>query len=211
MARTGGTGQLTVYSEGWINAEGRLLDENGDLIASDSDSAAGFNFRIVRDRDAALHERFSRPGRSTPSSKLPNLARIFHQSRLLNRQMPLSSNRLIPYFEDPAGYKLRWPRPRTVGSGHERSRRRRPWGTFSRVSARGRYTIRHGYASVSYLATGAPSRCYLLAGAPSRCYLLARGAPSRCYLLARGAPSRSAAEGSEHAHAGKILRDHRGP
>ena len=64
------SGQLTVYSEGWINAEGRLLDENGDLITSDSDSAAGFNFRIVRDLDAGtyfvrIHERFSRPGAYT--------------------------------------------------------------------------------------------------------------------------------------------------
>ena len=169
-------------------------------------------------------------------------------SRLLNRQISFSSNRLIPYFESPAGvsvrssrdgantgarhfppsrgictrsaricclgdqshgtterlpagYKLRWPRPRTVGSGHGRSRRRRPWGTFARVRAHGRYTIRRGYASVSSLARGAPSRCCLLA----------RRAPSRCCLLARGAPSRSPAEGSEHPHAGKILRDHRGP
>ena len=64
------SGQLTVHSEGWINAEGRLLDENGDLIASDSDSAAGFNFRIVRDLDAGtyfvrIHERASRPGAYT--------------------------------------------------------------------------------------------------------------------------------------------------
>ena len=37
-----------------------------------------------------------------------------------------------------------------------------------------------------------------------------RGYDCRCY--ARGAPSRSPAEGSpEHAHTGKILRDHRGP
>ncbi len=122
-------------------------------------------------------------------------------SRLSNKQMSFSSNRLIPYFENPAGYKLRWPRPRTVGSGHGQSRRRRPWGTFSRVSAHGRYTIRRGYASVFSFARGFPSRCCLLA----------RGAPSRCCLLARGAPSRSPAEGPEHPHAGKILRDHRGP
>ncbi|MCY3620310.1 MAG: S8 family serine peptidase [Gammaproteobacteria bacterium] len=32
-------GQLTIHSEGWINAEGRLLDGEGDLIASDSDGA----------------------------------------------------------------------------------------------------------------------------------------------------------------------------
>ena len=64
------SGQLTVHSEGWINAEGRLLGENGDLIASDSDSASGFNFRIVRDLDAGtyfvrIHERFSRSGAYT--------------------------------------------------------------------------------------------------------------------------------------------------
>ena len=64
------SGQLTVHSEGWINAEGRLLDEDGDLIASDSDSASGFNFRIVRDLDAGtyfvrIHERWSRPGAYT--------------------------------------------------------------------------------------------------------------------------------------------------
>ncbi len=106
--------------------------------------------------------------------------------------MSLSSNRSIPYFENPAGYKLRWPRPRTVGSGHGRSRRRRPWGTFARARAHGRYTIRRGYASVSFHARDAPSRCCLHArGAPSRCCLHARGAPSRCCLHARGAPSRS--------------------
>ena len=64
------SGQLTVHSAGWINAEGRLLDEDGDLIASDSDSGAGFNFRIVRDLDAGtvfvrIHERFLRPGAYT--------------------------------------------------------------------------------------------------------------------------------------------------
>ena len=61
------SGELTVHSAGWINAEGRLLDEDGDLIASDSDSDADYNFRIVRDLDAGtyfvrVHERFRRPG-----------------------------------------------------------------------------------------------------------------------------------------------------
>ena len=48
-------GQLTVHSEGWIDAEGRLLDEDGDFIASDSDGAADYNFRIARDMDAGTH------------------------------------------------------------------------------------------------------------------------------------------------------------
>ena len=64
------SGELTVHSKGWINAEGRLLDEDGDFIASDSDSGADFNFRIVRDVAAGtyfvrIHERFSRPGAYT--------------------------------------------------------------------------------------------------------------------------------------------------
>ena len=47
------SGELTVHSEGWTDVEGRMLDENGDLIASDSDSAADFfNFRMVRDVEA---------------------------------------------------------------------------------------------------------------------------------------------------------------
>ena len=95
------------------------------------------------------------------------------------------------FFGNPAGYKLRWPRPRTVGSGHGRSRRRRPCGTFARMLARARSTIRRGYASVSFHARGAPSRCCLHArAASSRCYLLARGTPSRCCLL-RGVPPRA--------------------
>ena len=95
-----------------------------------------------------------------PTTPSPDIS----PSRLLNRQMSLSSNRLISYFENPAGYKLRWPRPRRAGPGHRRSRRRRLWGTFARVRAHGRFTIRRGYASAH-----------------------------------------------EHTHAGKILRDHRGP
>ncbi|MDE0192777.1 MAG: hypothetical protein OXQ90_15600, partial [Gammaproteobacteria bacterium] len=63
-------GQLTIHSEGWINAEGRLLDGEGDVIASDSDGAVDYNFRMVRDVDAGtyfvrVHERFSRPGAYT--------------------------------------------------------------------------------------------------------------------------------------------------
>ena len=61
------SGQLTVRSEGWINAEGRLLDGDGDSFAIDSDSGTDYNFRIVRDLDAGtyfvrIHERFARPG-----------------------------------------------------------------------------------------------------------------------------------------------------
>ena len=62
------SGELTVHSEGWINAEGRLLDEDGDLIARNSDSGSGYNFRIVWDLDAGtyfigVHEyRFFWPG-----------------------------------------------------------------------------------------------------------------------------------------------------
>ncbi len=103
-------------------------------------------------------------------------------------------NRIRSSFGKSAGYELRWPRPLTAGPGHGRSRRRRPWGTCSRVRAHGRYTIRRGYASVSFGARGSPSR-----------------APAEGFFLARGSPSHSPAEGSEHAHAGKILRDHRGP
>ena len=46
------SGELTVHSEGWADVEGRLLDEDGDFIASDGDSGADSNFRIVRDVDA---------------------------------------------------------------------------------------------------------------------------------------------------------------
>ena len=70
-------------------------------------------------------------------------------SRLSNKQMSFFFNHVRWFFENPAGYKRRWPRPR--------------W-SFARVRAHTRYTIRHGYASAR-----------------------------------------------EHAHAGKILRDHRGP
>ncbi|MCY3841476.1 MAG: hypothetical protein OXH09_23010 [Gammaproteobacteria bacterium] len=65
------SGELTAHSEWWINAEGRLLDEDGDLITSASGGAAAdFNFRIVRDLDAGtyfvrIHERFSRAGAYT--------------------------------------------------------------------------------------------------------------------------------------------------
>ena len=179
--------------------------------------------------------------------------------------MSFAFNQVLTFFNSCALYRLRWPRPRTVGSGHGRSRRRRPWVTFARVRAHGCYTIRHGYASVSSHARGAPSRCCLLAsfhpGAGARthreqwrvlrtpgmsCTMSLSGqrpCPQWCFdcefgpdrarrfdavaqstrlkLLprssgenlfhGRGAPSRSPAEGSEYAHAGKILRDHRGP
>ena len=64
------SGQLTVHSEGWINAEGRLLDEDGNVVASDSDGGADYNFRIVRDLDPGtyfvrIHERQKRPGAYT--------------------------------------------------------------------------------------------------------------------------------------------------
>ena len=64
------SGQLTIHSEGWIDAEGRLLDGEGDLIVSDSDSAADFNFRMIRDLDAGTYfvevqEYSSRPGAYT--------------------------------------------------------------------------------------------------------------------------------------------------
>ena len=49
------SGQLTVHSEGWINAEGRLLDEDGDFLASNSDSGADFNFRISRELGAGTY------------------------------------------------------------------------------------------------------------------------------------------------------------
>ena len=110
--------------------------------------------------------------------------------------MSLCFNQLRTFVGHSAGNRLRWPRPRTVGPGHGRRRRRRLWGTFARVRAHGRYTIRHGYASASLLARGGPSRCCLLArGAPSRCCLLARGGPSRCCLLAKGAALLSSCEG----------------
>ncbi|MCY4060051.1 MAG: hypothetical protein OXG44_18865, partial [Gammaproteobacteria bacterium] len=69
------TGQLTIHSEGWINAEGRLLDGEGDLIASDSDGAVDYNFRIVRDLEAgtyfvSVHERSSSPGAYTLRAEL---------------------------------------------------------------------------------------------------------------------------------------------
>ena len=50
-----GSGALTVYSESWIDAEGRLLDEDGDQIARDSGSGADLNFRISRDLDAGTY------------------------------------------------------------------------------------------------------------------------------------------------------------
>ena len=49
-------------------------------------------------------------------------------------------NHVRRFFGSPAGYKVRWPRPRTVGPGRGRSRRRRLWGTFACVRAYGRYT-----------------------------------------------------------------------
>ena len=58
-------GELTVRSEGWINAEGHLLDAEGETIASAS--GEDYNFRMVRDLDAGTYyvrvdEKFSRPG-----------------------------------------------------------------------------------------------------------------------------------------------------
>lgn len=50
-----GSGALTAYSESWMDAEGRLLDEDGAFIASDSDSGADWNFRISRDLDAGTY------------------------------------------------------------------------------------------------------------------------------------------------------------
>ena len=60
-------GRLTIHTEGWVNAEGRLFDEDGDLIASDSNSGRDFNFRLVRDLEAGTyflgtHEFRSRAG-----------------------------------------------------------------------------------------------------------------------------------------------------
>ena len=89
-------------------------------------------------------------------------------NRLSRKRMSFFFNHVRRFFGNPAGYKLRWPRPRTVGSGHGRSRRRRPWGTFARMRARARSTIRRGYASVSSLARAAPSRCLFLRGLPPR-------------------------------------------
>ena len=64
------SGKLTIHSEGWINAEGRLLGGEGDLLSSDSDSAADYNFRMVADLEEGTYfvgvdERLGRPGAYT--------------------------------------------------------------------------------------------------------------------------------------------------
>ena len=99
-------------------------------------------------------------------------------ARYASKHMSFIFNHVRPFFGSPAGYKVRWPRPRTVGSGHGRSRRRRLWGTFARVRAHGRYTIRHGYASVSFMRGVPPSR-----GVPPRAAVFLRGVPPRAPRL----------------------------
>ena len=60
-------------------------------------------------------------------------------SRLSSKHMSVVFNHVRRFLGNPTGYKLRWPRPRTVGSGHGRSLRRRLCsGTFARVRAHGR-------------------------------------------------------------------------
>ena len=48
-------GTLTVYSEGWTDTQGSLLDESGEEIASDSDGGTDLNFRISLDLDAGVY------------------------------------------------------------------------------------------------------------------------------------------------------------
>ncbi len=71
--------------------------------------------------------------------------------------MSFAFNQVLSFFKSCARYRLRWPRPRTVGSGHGRSRRRHPWGTFARVRAHGRYSI-GGAMLPSLFLRGVPPR-----------------------------------------------------
>ena len=87
-----------------------------------------------------------------PAAPFVHLTRISHQADC-EQTYVIYFQSCASVFGSPSGYKVRWPRPRTVGSGHGRSRRGRLWGTFTRVRAHGRYTIRRGYASVSSLAS----------------------------------------------------------
>ena len=49
------SGTLTVYTEGWTDTEGRLLDEDGGTVARDDDSGEEANFRISRSLDAGTY------------------------------------------------------------------------------------------------------------------------------------------------------------
>ena len=49
------SGTLTVYTEGWTDTEGRLLDGDGGTVASDADSGEEANFRISRNLDAGTY------------------------------------------------------------------------------------------------------------------------------------------------------------
>ena len=180
-----------VFPQSRIVIDGRRLRRD----ASKPDRGAPPSATLRRASAATPPAPVLAPCRRFPLTATRAPANSAHSKPRRPRRSGLALSALCPYVapyrhDRTVTYKLRWPRPRTVGSGHGRSLRRRLWGTFARVRAHGRYTIRRGFASVSSLA---------------------RGAPSRCCLLARGAPSRSPAEGSEHPHAGKIPRDHRGP
>ena len=50
-----GPGTLTVYTDGWTDTEGGLLDGDGDLIASDGDGGEEANFRISRSLEAGTY------------------------------------------------------------------------------------------------------------------------------------------------------------
>ena len=49
------SGTLTVHTEGWTDVEGRLLDGDGQMVASDGDSGEEANFRISRNVDAGTY------------------------------------------------------------------------------------------------------------------------------------------------------------
>ena len=49
------SGTLTVYTEGWTDTEGRLLDGGGETVASDGDGGDEANFRISRNVDAGTY------------------------------------------------------------------------------------------------------------------------------------------------------------
>ena len=64
------SGRLTAYTEGWINTEGALLDDDGLTVESDSGDGTDFNFRIERNVPGGtyyvrVHERWGRPGAFT--------------------------------------------------------------------------------------------------------------------------------------------------
>ena len=104
--------------------------------------------------------------------------------------MSFAFNQVLTFFNSCALYRLRWPRPRTGGVGPRAEPKAPPVGHFC---PRARTWSPHHKAWL----------CFRL--------FSCEGCPLALLSSCEGAPSRSPAEGSEYAHAGKILRDRRGP